>query len=210
MNDLPLARRDLIAARLAAGQPAVAATLALEFGVSEDAIRRVYGGALPLSPASAPMAERVDQARERKDALACAAATLVEPGELVFLDNGSTNLALVKFLPKDYKLTVAAASTPMPWRAFARCTSTSASSAPARFPPKRAYAPSTWPTPPSSARCVRPAATPSSSPLRKNWARAPHRAAAIQDIDSFVLESDAPAAQAEALIQAGAAVLRAA
>ena len=40
--------------------------------------------------------------------------------------------------------------------------------------------------------------------------RAPHRIAAIQDIDSFVLESDAPAAQAEALIQAGAAVLRAA
>ncbi|HEX8786620.1 MAG TPA: DeoR family transcriptional regulator, partial [Telluria sp.] len=40
MHDLPIARRDLIAQRLAAGQPAIAATLALEFGVSEDAIRR--------------------------------------------------------------------------------------------------------------------------------------------------------------------------
>ncbi len=120
MSDIPLARRDVIAARLMAGQPAVSTTLALEFGVSEDAIRRdlralaadglcrrVYGGALPVSPASTPMATRVDEARERKEALARVAATLVEPGELVFLDNGSTNLALVKFLPTDYRLTVA-------------------------------------------------------------------------------------------------------
>ncbi|WP_413671735.1 DeoR/GlpR family DNA-binding transcription regulator [Massilia cellulosiltytica] len=120
MSDIPLARRDAIAARLMRGQPAVSTTLALEFGVSEDAIRRdlralaadglcrrVYGGALPVSPASTPMATRVDEARERKEALARVAATLVESGELVFLDNGSTNLALVKFLPADYRLTVA-------------------------------------------------------------------------------------------------------
>lgn len=120
MSDIPLARRDVIAARLMGGQPAVSTTLALEFGVSEDAIRRdlralaadglcrrVYGGALPVSPASTPMATRIDEARERKEALARVAATLIEPGELVFLDNGSTNLALVKFLPTDYRLTVA-------------------------------------------------------------------------------------------------------
>ena len=120
MNDLPLARRDVIAGRLAAGQAANSTALALEFGVSEDAIRRdlrvlaaegrcrrVYGGALPISPASTPMATRIDEARERKAALARVGATLVEPGELVFLDNGSTNLALVRFLPGDYDLTVA-------------------------------------------------------------------------------------------------------
>jgi DeoR/GlpR family transcriptional regulator of sugar metabolism len=120
MNDIPLARRDVIAARLAAGQPANSTALAVEFGVSEDAIRRdlralaaegrcrrVYGGALPMSPASTPMATRIDEARERKEALARVGATLVEPGELVFLDNGSTNLALVRFLPGDYDLTVA-------------------------------------------------------------------------------------------------------
>jgi len=120
MNDIPLARRDLIADRLAAGQRAVAAALALEFGVSEDAIRRdlralaaqgrcrrVYGGALPLSPATTPMDTRIHEARDRKDALARMGATLIEPGDLVFLDNGSTNLALVKFLPADYRLTVA-------------------------------------------------------------------------------------------------------
>jgi DeoR/GlpR family transcriptional regulator of sugar metabolism len=66
-----------------------------------------YGGALPLSPASTPMAARIDLARERKNALARAGATLVERGELVFLDCTSTNLALVQLLPADYGLTIA-------------------------------------------------------------------------------------------------------
>ncbi|RKP53787.1 DeoR/GlpR family DNA-binding transcription regulator [Pararobbsia silviterrae] len=121
MNDnIPLARRDEIALRLAQGQPVVAATLALEFAVSEDAIRRdlralaaaglcrrVYGGALPITAASAPMSARMDAARERKAALARAAASLIEPGELLFLDSGSTHLALVEFLPEDSDLVVA-------------------------------------------------------------------------------------------------------
>jgi DeoR/GlpR family transcriptional regulator of sugar metabolism len=121
MNDeIPLARRDTIAARLAQGQAVVAATLAIEFAVSEDAIRRdlralaaeghcrrVYGGALPITPASAPMSARMDEALERKEALARAAVPLIQRGELVFLDSGSTNLALVGFLPEDYGLTVA-------------------------------------------------------------------------------------------------------
>src|SRR5215475_9693234 len=106
MNDnIPLARRDEIAHRLAQGQPVVAATLAVEFNVSEDAIRRdlralasegrcrrVYGGALPITPASAPMSNRMDAARERKSALARAALPLIQQGELLFLDSGSTNL----------------------------------------------------------------------------------------------------------------------
>ncbi|MBN3851837.1 DeoR/GlpR transcriptional regulator [Paraburkholderia sp. Ac-20340] len=119
-DDIPIARRELIASRLAAGQAVVAATLAAEFEVSEDAIRRdlralaaeglcrrVYGGALPVSPASAPMAARMDEARERKQALAAAAVTQVQRGELLFLDSGSTNLALVDMLPEDFELTVA-------------------------------------------------------------------------------------------------------
>lgn len=121
MNDeIPLARRELIADRLAQGHPVVAATLAVEFHVSEDAIRRdlralaaegrcrrVYGGGLPITPASVPMAARMDEARERKDALARAAVPLIQRRELVFLDSGSTNLALVGFLPEDHDLTVA-------------------------------------------------------------------------------------------------------
>ena len=116
----PLARRDVILGRLAQGQSVVAAELALEFEVSEDAIRRdlralaaegrcrrVYGGALPLSKSTAPMAARMEEARDRKQALAREAASLIKPGEFVFLDSGSTNLALVSCLPEDYDLTIA-------------------------------------------------------------------------------------------------------
>lgn len=118
--DPPIARRDTIAARLAHGQPVVAATLATEFGVSEDAIRRdlralaaegrcrrVYGGALPISAATAPIIARSEERQAEKRLLARAAAATIQPGELVFLDSGSTNLALVEFLPEDADITLA-------------------------------------------------------------------------------------------------------
>ena len=112
-------RRELIAERLAQGQAVSAGVLAEEFGVSPDAIRRdlrmlaaegrcrrVYGGALPTSPASSSMAVRAREGPERKQVLAEAAAELILPGEFLFLDNGSTNLALARLLP-DRHLTVA-------------------------------------------------------------------------------------------------------
>lgn len=121
MNDeLPLARRDQIAARLAHGESVVAAALAAEFQVSEDAVRRdlralaaeglcrrVYGGALPPLPGAVPMAVRMDEGRERKAALARAALATIEPGDFLFLDSSSTNVALAAVLPADHALTVA-------------------------------------------------------------------------------------------------------
>jgi DeoR/GlpR family transcriptional regulator of sugar metabolism len=120
ITESPLARRDVILSRLAQGQSVAASALALEFGVSEDAIRRdlralaaegrcrrVYGGALPLSKATAPMAARMEEASDRKQALARKAASLIRPGQFVFLDSGSTNLALVSCLPEDFDLTIA-------------------------------------------------------------------------------------------------------
>lgn len=119
-DEPPLARRDVIASRLAQGHSVVAGALAQEFAVSEDAIRRdlraladeglcrrVYGGALPISPSSVSMATRIEVGRDRKLSLARAAASVVEPGELLFLDSGSTNLALAGVLPEGYELTVA-------------------------------------------------------------------------------------------------------
>lgn len=111
-TDLPLARRQRIADRLRGGQSVVAGTLAAEFGVSEDAIRRdlralaqegvcrrVYGGALPLSPAGAPVSQRLAEDGPRKAALAAAAVRLIQPGMAVFLDTGSTTLQLAHLLP---------------------------------------------------------------------------------------------------------------
>jgi DeoR/GlpR family transcriptional regulator of sugar metabolism len=118
--DIPLARRDQIDERLARGRAVTATALAAEFGVSEDAIRRdlralaalgrcrrVYGGALPLSPGGKPMAARIEEGRDRKEALARAAVATIEPGEFVFLDAASTNVAVAEALPEDHELTVA-------------------------------------------------------------------------------------------------------
>lgn len=120
LNDIPSNRRDTILARLSAGQPVRSGALAEEFGLSEDAIRRdlrslaaeglcrrVYGGALPVLTKATSMAERVGEDVHRKQALAVAAVGLVEPGSFVFLDNGSSNLALVETLSPDLDLTIA-------------------------------------------------------------------------------------------------------
>ncbi len=112
LSTLPDERRQAIRERLALGRRVLAAELAREFETSEDTIRRdlrelaaaglcrrVYGGALPLSPASGSLAERFAEAPERKAALGRAAAALAEPGQMAFIDAGSTNAAIARALP---------------------------------------------------------------------------------------------------------------
>ena len=123
--DLPLGRRLEIAERLASGQAVAAASLAQEFGVSSDAIRRdlralaregacrrVYGGALPLSPASSPVQVRSGEDAVRKRALAGSAVALLQPGQTIFLDLGSTNVHLAHCLPRGRGLRVVTNSLP--------------------------------------------------------------------------------------------------
>jgi DeoR/GlpR family transcriptional regulator of sugar metabolism len=112
-------RRDLLVERLRTDGRLVAKDLAAELGVSEDSVRRdlrelaaaglcqrVYGGALPVSPAIADHAgrERVEPAS--KERVAVAAARLVAPGGTVILDGGTTALAVVRALPLDLDATV--------------------------------------------------------------------------------------------------------
>lgn len=100
----------------------VAADLAQEFGVSEDTIRRdlrdlakaglcrkVYGGALLEAgppPKVGPMAARSALAAGDKARLAEVAAGLIAPGQIVFLDAGSTNLAIAAAIPRDKPVTM--------------------------------------------------------------------------------------------------------
>ncbi|HUH49683.1 MAG TPA: DeoR/GlpR family DNA-binding transcription regulator, partial [Mycoplana sp.] len=104
--------------RLAAHGRVIAADLADELGVSEDTIRRdlremasaglcrrVYGGALQLSP-SPSFSERVGVNVDRKEALARTTVTLIASGATIFLDSGSTNLAIARNLPAEKNLTV--------------------------------------------------------------------------------------------------------
>jgi DeoR/GlpR family transcriptional regulator of sugar metabolism len=112
-------RRDLLLARLARDGKVVAKDVAAELGLSEDSVRRdlrdlaaaglcqrVYGGALPVSPAIADYATRTTVRPEGKAAVAARAASLVRPGTTVIIDGGTTALALAKALPADLAATV--------------------------------------------------------------------------------------------------------
>ena len=112
-NCLPEQRQRLILELLAQEGRVVAPALAQRFGTSEDTIRRdlrelaaaglcqrVYGGALPRSPASGSLIERQEVAPERKRALGeSMAGSILLAGQVVFVDAGSTNLATVRALP---------------------------------------------------------------------------------------------------------------
>lgn len=119
MPILPNERQASILDRLLREGRVLAADLAVEFDTSEDTIRRdlrdlaaaghcrrVYGGALPVSPAAGPVSRRATVAPDTKRALGRAAATLVEPGWTVVIDSGSTNLYVAEALPSDRDMTV--------------------------------------------------------------------------------------------------------
>lgn len=112
-------RRELLLTRLAAEGKVLAKDVATELGVSEDSIRRdlrdlaaaglcqrVYGGALPVSPAIADYPSRTSIALDGKDRVAAVAAGLIRPGSTVILDGGTTTLAVANALPRDLEATV--------------------------------------------------------------------------------------------------------
>jgi DeoR/GlpR family transcriptional regulator of sugar metabolism len=112
-------RQNLILTRLKSDGRVIAAAIAQELSISEDTIRRdlremaaaglckrVYGGALPASSDVTSLTERLGEKPERKDALARAAVPLLEAGMTVFIDAGSTNLAIARALSPQLRLTV--------------------------------------------------------------------------------------------------------
>ena len=120
LNLLPDERHRLIRQRLSLGERVLAAEMARELGASEDTIRRdlrelanlgvcqrVYGGALPVSPASGSFKVRQSQKLGSKIALGQAAATMIAADQVIFLDAGTTNLEIARALPNHPKLTVA-------------------------------------------------------------------------------------------------------
>ncbi len=71
-------------------------------------LKRVHGGAVPVSAplATTRVGVRMRLASAEKRAIAAAAAALVQPGERLFLDAGSTCCFLAEVLPNDMDLTV--------------------------------------------------------------------------------------------------------
>ncbi len=112
-------RRELLLRRLHTDGKLIARDLARELAVSEDSVRRdlrdlaaaglcqrVYGGAMPVSAATADYRSREIVEPESKQRVAERAAALIHPGERVLLDGGTTTLAVARSLPADLAATV--------------------------------------------------------------------------------------------------------
>jgi len=112
-------RRDYLLERLARDGKLVARDLAEELGLSEDSVRRdlrelsaaglvqrVYGGALPVSPAVGDLTVRGGLSIAAKERIARVAVDLVRPGCTVILDGGTTTLAVCAALPLTLEATV--------------------------------------------------------------------------------------------------------
>jgi len=76
-------------------------------------LQRVHGGALARSPVASTYEGRQIQSVDGKIATARAAATLLEPGQVVILDGGSTALHLVDAIPPGHTGTFVTHSPPV-------------------------------------------------------------------------------------------------
>lgn len=114
-------RQRRILERLRQGQGVTVAELSAEFGVSESTIRRdlralersgllqrTHGGAVPIDGtlAEPTFLEKSAQRMEEKMAIARAAAAMVQDGESLTLDAGTTTLAVARLLRTRRRLTV--------------------------------------------------------------------------------------------------------
>jgi len=112
-------RREYLLEALRRDGRIVAKDAAAALGLSEDSVRRdlrelaaeglcqrVYGGALPVSPAVADYAGRASVCVPGKQQVAAVAAGLIRPGSTVIMDGGTTALALAAALPPALACTV--------------------------------------------------------------------------------------------------------
>lgn len=119
-------RRQYILKRLQEDGRVIATDLSRELNVSEDTIRRdlrdmaaegliqrVHGGALPRSPAAAKYTSRQLQSPAAKARIAQVAASLVQKGQIIVLDGGTTNLLVAQYLPANLQATVITNSPPV-------------------------------------------------------------------------------------------------
>ena len=112
-------RQDEILKRLSVRGRVIAAELAREFGVSENAIRRdlrqmaeqglcrrVYGGALLPAPDAGNIQIRAGNFVENKQRMSQCITKYLKNGQTIFIDASSTNIAIAAGLPRDVSLTV--------------------------------------------------------------------------------------------------------
>jgi len=116
---LPEQRQSLIHQILTDTGRVIGADIAHQLGVSEHTIRRdlqemarqglckkVYGGAVSQFKQSASFETRMAQNVPEKSQVARKCASLLRLGACVFIDAGSTYLAMVEFIPEQLELTI--------------------------------------------------------------------------------------------------------
>jgi DeoR/GlpR family transcriptional regulator of sugar metabolism len=116
---LTVQRKHFILSRLERDGQIIAKAISTELGLSEDTIRRdlrelaqegrlmrVHGGALPSSPAEVDFGGREALASEAKTAIGRAAADMIQPGQVVILDGGTTARELARQIPEGLFATV--------------------------------------------------------------------------------------------------------
>ncbi|MEJ7737279.1 MAG: DeoR/GlpR family DNA-binding transcription regulator [Chitinophagaceae bacterium] len=112
--------------RLEKDQKVLLCTLSEELKVSEDTIRRdikelsdkgmlkmVRGGAVPHAPGPRNFTDRMQYASAHKQLIAKKALNLLQNGQVVIFDGGTSTLAVASLLPKDLKITVVTNSFPI-------------------------------------------------------------------------------------------------
>lgn len=112
-------RKQLLLTRLAADGQVIAKDLAQEWGTSEDTIRRdlrelaqagklqrVHGGALPASAAVGDLQAREQVSPADKLELGRTGAAIIQPGQVVILDGGTTALQVARHLPAGLRATI--------------------------------------------------------------------------------------------------------
>lgn len=115
----PEQRQALIYQILQENGRVICSELASRLGVSEHTIRRdlhelskdgvckkVYGGAVISLLVSEDIAVRKNINKAKKSSIAQRCARLVKSGSCIFIDSGSTNLAMAEALPAELALTV--------------------------------------------------------------------------------------------------------
>ena len=112
-------RKRQILTMLAREKQVLSRELSQHFAVSEDSIRRdlrelaadgllqrVHGGALPVSAAIAPFETRKSVQMDSKQRVAEKAVGLIQPGQVVMIDGGTTTAEMIRRLPTDFAFTV--------------------------------------------------------------------------------------------------------